>query len=430
MALFRFAVSGQFLDLLTPTKGISDGINANSMIFDFRSPEWEGTKKWAHFYNPDYKDGTPVVAELIDDGISYDRGLDFPPGIWEIYVHGDRMSGDEVVNRYITETQTIQIVEAGTGGDPIFPIDDSMAEQILAKANAAYNARITTGSAVVVSGPAEDDPYVEVVISGEDGYKNMGFVFHNINAVGIQSVVFTDSGENKGRITITLTNGVAYTFDGLKDAFDFLDSLTEDAEAFAAGTRGGVEVPSSDPAYHNNSKYYKEISDENASDAEAYATGKRGGADVPSTDPAYHNNGKYYNDNSSIASASATENALKSEGYAVGKQDGSDVPSGSPYYQNNAKYYSDQADASSQSAGTDALISEGYAVGKQNGSDVQSGSPYYHNNAKYYSDTLFSTFGYIYFYIDENGDLRMMETGYSTVDFYLEDGDLYLEVTE
>lgn len=34
----------------------------------------------------------------------------------------------------------------------------------------------------------------------------------------------------------------------------------EDAEAYAVGTRGGVAVGSSDPAYHNNAKYYTEHS--------------------------------------------------------------------------------------------------------------------------------------------------------------------------
>lgn len=35
---------------------------------------------------------------------------------------------------------------------------------------------------------------------------------------------------------------------------------------------------------------------QDADDAEAWAVGKRNGADVPSTDPAYHNNAKYYRD--------------------------------------------------------------------------------------------------------------------------------------
>ena len=35
----------------------------------------------------------------------------------------------------------------------------------------------------------------------------------------------------------------------------------EDAEAYAIGTRGGVPVGPTDPAYHNNSKYYSEQAD-------------------------------------------------------------------------------------------------------------------------------------------------------------------------
>ena len=142
-------------------------------------------------------------------------------------------------------------------------------------------------------------------------------------------------------------------------------------------------------------------------DSEAYAIGKRNGSDVGSSDPAYHNNSKYYagqaSSSASSASGSATSagtNALISEGYAVGKQNGSAVGSGSPYYQNNAEYYKGQAANSATNAGNSAtaasgsattasnkaLVAEGYADGKQNGTDVASGSPYYHNNSKYYSE--------------------------------------------
>lgn len=49
----------------------------------------------------------------------------------------------------------------------------------------------------------------------------------------------------------------------------------EDAEAYGAGTRGGASVGSSDPAYHNNSKYYMEqaaIQKQAAQDAAATAS--------------------------------------------------------------------------------------------------------------------------------------------------------------
>ena len=96
------------------------------------------------------------------------------------------------------------------------------------------------------------------------------------------------------------------------------------AEAWAVGQRGGVDVPSTDQTYHNNSKYYAEqaaaiieeaaeeavaqaveegtaravaaetAAAESASDAEAWAVGQRGGEDVPSTDPTYHNSAAYW----------------------------------------------------------------------------------------------------------------------------------------
>ena len=70
----------------------------------------------------------------------------------------------------------------------------------------------------------------------------------------------------------------------------------EEAEAWARGTKDGEPVSSSDPTYHNNSKYYSEQSNAlgqaQAQNSEAYALGNKGGSAVPSTDPAYHNNSK------------------------------------------------------------------------------------------------------------------------------------------
>ena len=100
-----------------------------------------------------------------------------------------------------------------------------------------------------------------------------------------------------------------------------------DSEAFAVGERGGVPVSDTDDTYHNNSKYYceeaasiiqtaiqeatdaavaeaTEDAEDFAEDSESYAIGKRGGVDVGSSDPAYHNNSKYF---STQAASSATD---------------------------------------------------------------------------------------------------------------------------
>lgn len=125
-----------------------------------------------------------------------------------------------------------------------------------------------------------------------------------------------------------------------------------------------------------------------AKNAEAWAVGQRGGVDVPNTDPTYHNNAKYYAETvaetaeaiaaaaAAAATADAEAEALKAEGYAVGQQDGQDVESGSPYYQNNAKYYAqrcvnaEQAAVAAEAAQAAAAIAQGKAEAAQTAAEV------------------------------------------------------------
>lgn len=85
------------------------------------------------------------------------------------------------------------------------------------------------------------------------------------------------------------------------EALDEMEDLKEDAEAWAVGTRGGEDVPTTDETYQNNAKYYAEQAGQTATetedlkeDAEAWAVGQRNGVDVDSTDETYQNNAKYY----------------------------------------------------------------------------------------------------------------------------------------
>lgn len=84
--------------------------------------------------------------------------------------------------------------------------------------------------------------------------------------------------------------------------------------------------------------------------AEAWAVGTENGVPVDNTNPAYHNNSKYYSGLTSADAAStatdasnANTDALKSEGFAVGEQNGTPVSSGT-YYENNSKYYCQKAE--------------------------------------------------------------------------------------
>lgn len=61
----------------------------------------------------------------------------------------------------------------------------------------------------------------------------------------------------------------------------------KDAEAYAIGKRDGEDVGSTDPAYHNNSKYYAEAAEESATriqDAIDAATAAAGNANTAADD--------------------------------------------------------------------------------------------------------------------------------------------------
>ena len=67
-------------------------------------------------------------------------------------------------------------------------------------------------------------------------------------------------------------------------------SAAESAEAAAKAAQTGAETARA------GAETAKGAAEDSAEDAEAWAVGQRNGTDVPSTDPAYHNNARYYKD--------------------------------------------------------------------------------------------------------------------------------------
>lgn len=131
--------------------------------------------------------------------------------------------------------------------------------------------------------------------------------------------------------------------DAIKDINDqeeghveVIEGYTEDAEAWAVGTKGGTPVESTDPAYHNNAKYYSDNADDSAEIAEEYAKGTKNGTPVTSGETGYHDNAKYYAEQASTSESNA-------EAWAVGQRGGSDVESTDPTYHNNSKYWQERA---------------------------------------------------------------------------------------
>lgn len=70
-----------------------------------------------------------------------------------------------------------------------------------------------------------------------------------------------------------------------------LEYLADNAEQIINDTKDYAESAEADAQTASTAA---ESAKDDREDAEAYATGKRNGQDVPSTDPAYHNNAKYY----------------------------------------------------------------------------------------------------------------------------------------
>ena len=193
MAKFKFAVSGHFLDLLTPTKGVDDNLYINTAEFDFRSPEWEDAEKWAHFTSPDYEDGKVFDFNLVDDKIAGERGLNLTAGMWEVYVHGEIFNNGECIKRLVTTGQTIQILTSEViNGHPLGDIPLSSEEQIDAKATAALNARITSATADIDD--TTGTPSVDVDITGEDRTKQLDFHFHGLKGETGERGPIGDSG--------------------------------------------------------------------------------------------------------------------------------------------------------------------------------------------------------------------------------------------
>lgn len=67
-------------------------------------------------------------------------------------------------------------------------------------------------------------------------------------------------------------------------------SAAESAKAAAQAAQAGAETA------RTGAETAKGAAEDSAEDAEAWAVGQRNGTDVPSADPAYHNNAKYYKD--------------------------------------------------------------------------------------------------------------------------------------
>ena len=155
---------------------------------------------------------------------------------------------------------------------------------------------------IAVNFDYDDDPtsahYQNLVLTLSDGtvkYVDLSALITQYEFSDTSTISFTVSAG--GGITANVVNGSItadklqpnYLADVTTQANNASASATSagnyklDAEAWANGTRNGADVPSTDPAYHNNSKYWKD-------QAQQIASGSIGGlSDVDIDSPTLAN---------------------------------------------------------------------------------------------------------------------------------------------
>lgn len=168
---------------------------------------------------------------------------------------------------------------------------------------------------------------------------------------GISSIAKTATSGLVDIYTITYSDGYTTTF-----------TVTNGKSAYQCALDGGyIGTEAEFEADLGNFKTYADNAEDSAEDSEAWAVGKRIGEDVPSTDPAYQNNSKYYAGQASTSATAANSSKTDAKNWAVGPSG-----SGTGTDTNNAKYWAEQA-AASAGGGVTSFNTRTGAVTPQSG---------------------------------------------------------------
>lgn len=342
----RLTITNPFKPHIHPA---ADTVNYLIGTFDF-DPTWDGFEKRVYFKNASYN---IVKSILLGDSNSC-----YIP--WEVLAHtgtircniiGLKYSDNTVSQRITTNPVVFEILVDESILEPYDqqPLTPTEYEQFRVHFDDVYTSTVAAMEAAI---EAEQDAEsiaqdVSTYVDQAETYRldSEAYALGSRNGSAVESDDPTYENNSKyysEQAYLYMGDAVAAKVDAgaAKDAAinAQIDAETAeynanisalDAEAYGAGTRNHVAVTSGDPAYHNNSKYYKEQAATSASDAydsyinasayaftsQAYAVGKKGASDVPSTDPAYHNNSLYYSQqagNSATAAANSAAQAATS----------------------------------------------------------------------------------------------------------------------
>ena len=143
-----------------------------------------------------------------------------------------------------------------------------------------------------------------------------------------------------------LENRIENAFNNINDYIERAESAATEAESYrddaethklksegyAVGTQNEIPVDSESPYFHNNSKYYSELTLGYKNESAEYSRNSATNAATASANAS----------DAVSAKNAAISNKLMAEGFAIGTQNGVPVDPQSPYYHNNSKYYSEQ----------------------------------------------------------------------------------------
>ncbi|MBQ7123881.1 MAG: collagen-like protein [Oscillospiraceae bacterium] len=178
MELLKFIVRNQKL-LGGEATVISGSIDYIEAFFDFRTSDWNGLDKWAHFK----KDETIYDINLDEDRITREMHLNLEPGIWEVKLHGDENIEGEVSMRITTSAVYITVEDFGElhEGGVLPEVAASAAEQIAAKAeNANENAKEALAKAEAIFTAAANGEF--------DGEKGEPFTYEDFTEEQLESL--------------------------------------------------------------------------------------------------------------------------------------------------------------------------------------------------------------------------------------------------
>lgn len=149
--------------------------------------------------------------------------------------------------------------------------------------------------------------------------------------LNIEKIPVSFSMDANGVITMTTDDGTQYTADvgSLIKTYTFNDSTEIDfttttdqsgnKTVTASIKDGSIVGDKLEPNYladcqsaSSSASGSADDAEDSAEDAEAWAVGQRGGTDVPSTDPTYHNNSKYWAEHTSSSLSGLTDTNITS----------------------------------------------------------------------------------------------------------------------